>query len=126
MSNSPMVRRVGQVAINVQDVERASAFYRDILGIPFIWSNGRLAFLQCGEVRLLLERAEAPEFDHRSSILYLDVEDIDRAFTDFSERGVEFIDEPHRVGDLGSVSVWMAFFRDGEGNTMALQCERSV
>ena len=71
------ISRLGQVAINVHDVARATAFYRDRLGLPLLFTAGNLAFFDCGGVRLMLDRAEKPEFDHPSSILYFAVPDID-------------------------------------------------
>ena len=118
------IRSLGQVGIRVKDMERATRFYRDVLGLPFIWGSDGLSFFQCGSLRLLLDIPEQPEFDHPSSVLYFDVADIDRAAADLESRGVTFRDRPHHIGDLGSVSVWMAFFEDGEGNVLALQSER--
>ena len=73
------IARLGQVAVNVQDVARATAFYRDVLGLPFLFAAGQLAFFDCGGVRLMLDRPEKPEFDHPSSILYFLVPDIQAA-----------------------------------------------
>jgi predicted enzyme related to lactoylglutathione lyase len=118
------IRALEQVAMPAHDMDRAVAFYRDTLQLPFIWSNGQLAFFQLGTVRLLLEKPESPAFDHPGSILYFDVEDIDSAVTDLQSRGVTFESPPHHIGDLGSVAVYMAFFPDSEGNLLALQSER--
>jgi|SRR5579862_600135 len=65
------IMRVGQIAVPVHDVGRATAFYRDVLGLPFLFSAGQLAFFDCGGVRLMLDKPEKAEFDHPSSILYL-------------------------------------------------------
>lgn len=72
------ISRIGQIAINVQDLDRATAFYRDILGLPFLFSAGKLTFFDCGGVRLM-GRPERRDLDHPSSILYFVVPDI-RAF----------------------------------------------
>lgn len=61
---NPGITRIGQIAINVQDVERATAFYRDVLGLPLLFTAGQLAFFDCGGVRLMLSYPEMPEFDH--------------------------------------------------------------
>lgn len=61
---------IGQIAINAHDVDRATAFYRDVLGLPHLFRAGQLSFFNCGGVRLMLDRAENPETDHPSSILY--------------------------------------------------------
>lgn len=70
------ISRLGQIAINVHDPQRALAFYRDVLGLPLLFTAGELAFFDCSGVRLMLSRAEKPEFNHPSSILYFSVPDI--------------------------------------------------
>lgn len=120
-----LIRKLGQAALPVHDVDRAVAFYRDVLGFSYLWSNQHMAFFDCGGVRLLLEIPEKPEFDHPGSVLYFDVESVDRAVAEYTRLGVAFDAPPHHVGDLGQVSVWMAFFRDSEGNLLALQEERA-
>ena len=62
---------IGQISIIVADLERATAFYRDVLGLPLLFTAPKLAFFDCGGVRLMLGRAETPELDHPSSILIL-------------------------------------------------------
>lgn len=114
------------MALPAHDLDRAVAFYRDRLGLPFIWNDSHLAFFQVGDVRLLIETPESPEFDHPGSILYFDVEDIDQAVEVLERQGVTFRDRPHHIGDLGSVAVYMAFFADTEGNLLALQSERPL
>ena len=90
MSPEPQLRRLAQVAVNVQDVERATAFYRDALGLRHLFSAGALAFFDIGGTRLMLSRAERPEFDHPASILYYDVADIGEAHRTLAGHGVRF------------------------------------
>ena len=119
-----MIQAIQQIAVNVHDMERAKAFYRDKLGIRHLFDGGpRLAFFDCGGVRLMLGPAEKPEFDHPASILYLRVEDIGAAHREMKARGVPFRDEPHRVAKLPDREIWMAFFDDGEGNVLAITSE---
>src|SRR5213080_1425771 len=73
------ISRIGQIAINVRDLDRATAFYRDTLGLPFLFSAGKLTFFDCGGVRLMLSRPERPDLDHPGSILYFVVPDIKAA-----------------------------------------------
>jgi len=115
--------RIGQIAINVQDVERATAFYRDVLALPFLFAAPGLAFFDCGGVRLMLSRPEKPEFDHPASILYYKVEDITAAHQRLAERGARFEGEPHVVHKAGDHDLWMAFLHDSEGNLLALMSE---
>jgi predicted enzyme related to lactoylglutathione lyase len=117
--------QIGQIAINVRDLERAVAFYRDILGVRFLFqAPGGLAFFDVGGVRLMLGIAEKPEFSHPASILYYKVPDIAAAFETLTSRGVTFIDEPHLIAKMPDHELWMAFFRDSEENVLALMEER--
>lgn len=114
---------IGQIAITVHDVDSALQFYRDMLGIKFLFRAGNLAFFDAGGVRLMLDRPEQPEFDHPPSILYFSVADIHEAHTQLKSRGVKFDDEPHLIAKLPDREVWMCFFRDCENNVMALMSE---
>ena len=117
------ISRLGQIAINVSDVDRAAAFYRDTFGLPFLFTTGTLAFFDCGGVRLMLSRPEKPEFDHPSSILYFAVPDIISAHQEMLSRGVHFEDTPHLIAKMPTHDLWMTFFRDPEKNLLALMCE---
>lgn len=118
-----MLDDVGQIAITAHDLERATAYYRDTLGIPFLFSAPGMAFFQCGSVRLMLAVPE-PEHDHPSSILYFRVEDVEQAHRILAARGTAFVAEPRVVHRTQSADLWMAFFRDPEGNTLALMGEK--
>jgi methylmalonyl-CoA/ethylmalonyl-CoA epimerase len=118
------ISRIGQVAINAHDVERAAAFYQDALGLKLLFKAGPgLAFFDCGGVRLMLSRPEKPELDHPSSILYFTVPDIQAAFAKMKESAVKFEDEPHLLAKMPDHDLWMTFFRDSEGNLMGLMSE---
>ncbi|MGA2415044.1 MAG: VOC family protein [Candidatus Sulfotelmatobacter sp.] len=118
------ITRLGQVLVNVKDVERAAAFYEQKLGLKLLFkAPPGLAFFDCGGVRLMLDRAEKPEFDHPSSVLYFAVPDIQAAHGKLKEKGVSFEDEPHVVAKMPTHDLWMTFFRDSEANLMALTSE---
>jgi len=118
------ITRLGQIAINTKDVERAAAFYEDKLGLRLLFkAPPGLAFFDCGGVRLMLERAEKPEFDHPSSVLYFSVPDIHAAYGKLKESGVHLEDEPHLIAKMPSHDLWMTFFRDSEGNLLGLMSE---
>jgi methylmalonyl-CoA/ethylmalonyl-CoA epimerase len=115
--------KIGQIAVVIHDLERAVAFYRDALGMKLLFEvPPQMAFFDCDGVRLMLSLPE-PEFDHPGSILYFKVEDIHGVYGAFKERGVEFRDPPHLVAKLPDHELWMAFFKDSEGNTHALMSE---
>jgi catechol 2,3-dioxygenase-like lactoylglutathione lyase family enzyme len=115
--------RIGQIAIIVKDLARAVRFYRDTLGMRFLFEVPNLAFFDCGGVRLMLGPAEKPEFDHPASVLYYKVADIDATFAALKGRDVRFIDEPHLIAKMPDHDLWMVFFRDSEGNTLGLMSE---
>ncbi len=118
------ITRLGQVAINAKNVERAATFYQDVLGLRLLFkAPPGLAFFDCGGVRLMLNRAEKPEFDHPSSILYFAVPDIQMAYGKLKESGVHFEDEPHLIAKMPTHDLWMTFFRDSEENLLALMSE---
>ncbi len=117
------ITNLGQIAINVHDIERAINFYRDILGLPLLFTAGKLAFFNCGGVRMMLDTPEKPEFDHPSSILYFAVPDIKSAHRQMQQSAVKFEDEPHLVAKMPDHDLWMTFFRDSENNLLALMSE---
>ncbi len=114
---------IGQISTRAHDLDRAVAFYRDVLGLPFLYRFGSLAFFDCAGTRLLIETPPSPEFDHPGSVLYFTVDDIQASWAQFMAQGIDAVDQPHIVGKLETVDVWMAFFRDTEGNLLALMSE---
>jgi methylmalonyl-CoA/ethylmalonyl-CoA epimerase len=120
----PGLSQIGQIAINVQDVERATAFYRDTLGMRFLFAFPGLAFFECGGVRLMLSRAEDPKLDHAASILYYRVADIEATHQALAARGVRFESEPHLVARMPDHELWLAEFNDSEENILALMAEK--
>ncbi len=123
-ASGPGITRLGQIQIRTSDVDRAAEFYEKILGLKLLFKAlPNLAFLDCGGVRLMLDRPEKPEFDHASSILYFAVPDIQAAFGAMKEKGVRFEDEPHMIARMPDHDLWMTFFRDSENNVLALMSE---
>jgi predicted enzyme related to lactoylglutathione lyase len=115
--------RIGQIAINVHDLQRAARFYRDTLGMQWLFEVPQMAFLDCGGVRLMLGLPSGPEFDHPASILYYRVDDIQATRDALVARGVTFTSEPHRVARMPDHDLWIGFFPDTEGNVLALMSE---
>jgi methylmalonyl-CoA/ethylmalonyl-CoA epimerase len=123
ISENSALTRIGQIAINVHDVDRATAFYRDVLALPHLFRAGHLSFFNCGGMRLMLSPPEKPEFDHAGSILYFQVENIQAAFQRIKSAGAKFEDEPHLIARMPTHELWMTFFHDTEGNLLALMSE---
>src|SRR5579862_3670308 len=118
-----MLSQLGQIAFNVADLERSVAFYRDTLQVPFLFEFPGLAFFNCGGVRLMLDKPEGTETPAGNSVLYFKVADIRAEAQDLVLRGVKLEAEPHIIAKLPDHDLWMAFFRDPEGNLLALMSE---
>lgn len=117
------IQSIGQIAINVHDTNRAVEFYRDVLGLKLLFTAGQLAFFDCGGVRLMLSPPSSPEYDHRSSILYFKVDDIHSAYARLVEMKVKTEGEPHLVAKMPDHDLWLAGFRDTEGNVVEFMSE---
>jgi len=115
---------IKQIAINAHDIERATAFYRDQLGMKHLFSvPPKLAFFDGDGIRLMLSLPAKPEFDHPSSILYFKVDDIQQAAETLMGRGVTFVEQPEFVANMGSYDLWIGAFRDSENNILAIMSE---
>jgi methylmalonyl-CoA/ethylmalonyl-CoA epimerase len=125
-TTSAGLARIGQIAVNVHDLKRAVEFYRDRLGMKLLFEVPRMAFFDCGGVRLMLGLPEKPEFDHPASIIYYAVEDIRAAHRALAAGGVEFREVPKVVHRAETYDLWLAFFGDSEGNLLALMSEVSA
>lgn len=120
------IGQIGQISVNVKNLSRAVAFYRDKLGVKFQFEAGTMAFFDCAGIRLMLALPEKPEFDHPSSILYFKVKSLNDAFDTLASRGIVFETKPHLVAKMSSHELWMAFFRDSEHNCLALMSEKPL
>jgi methylmalonyl-CoA/ethylmalonyl-CoA epimerase len=117
------IMNIGQISIIVQDLQRATAFYRDVLGLPLLFTAPNLAFFDCGGVRLMLGRAETQELEHPSSILYFRVPDLNSAHRRLVELGVQIFAPPRLIAPMSTYDLWMSAFRDTEGNIHQLMSE---
>jgi methylmalonyl-CoA/ethylmalonyl-CoA epimerase len=116
--------RIGQIAIAVADLDRAVAWYADVLGLPLLFrAPPGLAFFDCGGVRLMLSRPEPPGTELRTSVLYYQVADIHAAHAGLRSRGATLVDEPHVIARLPDHDLWMSFCHDSEGNLLGLMSE---
>ena len=116
--------QIGQIAVPVSDIERAVAFYRDALGMRFLFqAPPGLGFFDCGGVRLMLDAPAKAQTESHSSVIYYKVPDLQAAFETLSSRGVLFEEKPHLIARLPDHELWMAFFRDPDGNLLALMSE---
>lgn len=118
---------IGQILIPVDDFERGVAFYRDVLGLPFLFAAPpHMAFFMCGTVRLLVGVRAAGERALRSATIYFRVADIQGAHSRLASEGVGFIAAPHVVHRTPNTELWLAEFTDPDGNRLALMSDVAV
>ena len=116
--------QIGQIAVPVSDIERAVAFYRDVLGMRFLFqAPPGLGFFDCAGVRLMLDGPAKTQAENYSSVIYYKVPDLQAAFEALAARGVVFEAKPHLIAKLPDHELWMAFFRDPDRNLLALMSE---
>lgn len=118
-----LIKEIGQVSIPVHNVAEACMFYKEKLGLNILFEQENMALLACGGIRLILSVPERAEFDHPSSIIYFNVDDIEDAYATLLGNGVAFTQKPHCVAKMDDNETWIAFFRDPDGNTQALMSE---
>ena len=117
--------RIGQIAVSVSDIDRATEFYRDTLGMRFLFSAPPgMSFFDCDGVRLMLAVPEhGAESRTGNSVIYYTVEDVRQATDALKSRVVHFIGEPHVIHSTDAYDLWMSFFTDPDGNVLALMAE---
>jgi methylmalonyl-CoA/ethylmalonyl-CoA epimerase len=115
--------QIDQIALPVENVDRAIDFYQSKLGMKFLFRAGDLAFFDCAGVRLMLSPPEGDEGTKRGTTVYFKVQNIDQAFEILTQRGVAFDDAPHLIAEMGTYDIWMAFFHDPDQNTFAISSE---
>jgi|SRR5690242_4462244 len=116
--------QIGQIAVTVQDIDRAVRFYRDTLGMRMLFQVPNMAFFDCGGVRLMLTLPEKDRPNELfSSIIYYKVADIQGAYSALTARGVAFFQAPQFIAKMPDHDLWMAAFRDPENNVLELMSE---
>jgi catechol 2,3-dioxygenase-like lactoylglutathione lyase family enzyme len=117
--------RIGQIAVVCKNVQRASAFYRDVLGLRHLFDAGpSLSFFDCGGVRLMLTTAERPQDDHPGSLLYYFVDHIDDVYAELTAKGVKGHSKPHMIARMPDHELWLCELEDTEGNPLGVMEER--
>jgi methylmalonyl-CoA/ethylmalonyl-CoA epimerase len=124
MSNEVGIRSIGQIAIAVSDIEEATRFYRDVLGLNLLFETPPgLAFFDCDGVRLMLTTKQGAEEDHKTSVIYYRVPDIDAAVKILKQKGVSFVREPQMTAKMEDHELWIAFFRDPDNTLIGIMAE---
>jgi methylmalonyl-CoA/ethylmalonyl-CoA epimerase len=118
------VSAIGQIALHVTDADRAEAFYRETLGLTRLYRFGQLVFFDCGGVRLMLDGGHAATLSSFTCCVYFRVENIAARVSEMKVMGASFDDEPHLIARMPDHELWMTFFKDPDGNQLALMEER--
>jgi DNA-binding CsgD family transcriptional regulator/catechol 2,3-dioxygenase-like lactoylglutathione lyase family enzyme len=109
---------LGQIVRSVRDIKESETWYRDVLGLPHLFSVGTLAFFDCGGTRLMLSQEKEAGAE---SLLYWRVADIAAAHAALQGRGVEFMNAPHMIfKHPDGTEEWLCNFKDGEGRPLGL------
>jgi catechol 2,3-dioxygenase-like lactoylglutathione lyase family enzyme len=117
------ISQIGQIALPVSDVDRAEAFYSEVLGLRKLYRYGDLTFFDCAGVRLLLEKTTDTKDMQRRGCIYFRCTDIALAVAELTKRGLSFTTRPHLIAKMDDHDLWMAFFTDPDGHTLALMHE---
>ncbi len=116
---------LAQCAISVRDLERSKSFYRDLLGLPFLFEAANVVFFDLGGVRFMLGEAGTRSINPGDTLLYFASADLDLAHQRLTAADVPCDASPHRVAPLGMIELWMAFYRDPDGYRFGLIEERA-
>jgi predicted enzyme related to lactoylglutathione lyase len=124
-SRKATVSQIGQIAITVSDVSGAVGFYRDTLGLEFLFSpSDTLAFLQAGDVRLMLSTPQGAGTIGKNSILYFKVTEIEKAHAKFVTQGAANERSPQLAARMPDHELWIGLLRDPDGNLVGLMEEK--
>ena len=122
--NRGHIDAIGQIAIAVSDIEKATAFYRDTLGLQHLFdAPPGLAFFDCGGIRIMLTIQNGADADHHSSVIYYKVADLAAATADLKDKQVSFDQEPQLVAKIPDHDLWMGFLRDPDQNLIGIMAE---
>jgi len=116
-----MIDRVLQLSIPVRDLLRATAFYRDVVGLELLFEVPNMAFFDCGGIRILVGTGEVAPKNSCASI-YFNTADINAEVARLREGGVT-MDDATRIAQLADRDVWLAHFYDPDGNLLSLMSE---
>lgn len=115
--------QIGQIALPVSDVDRSEEFYATVVGLRKLYRFGNLSFFDCAGVRLLLEKVHDGSTPRQAGCIYFRCADISLTVTELKRRGVTLTHQPHRIAKMDDHDLWMAFFDDPDGHTLAVMQE---
>ncbi|MDQ7050976.1 MAG: VOC family protein [Enterobacterales bacterium] len=125
--NKPLIDSIGQIAICITDLEQSLHFYQHILGFDLLFEvPPNMAFLQCGNIRLMLTTQQGEAQDHHTSVIYYRVSDLNKAVAALKQKGVAFIREPQLTAKMPDHELWQGFIRDPDENLIGIMTEKQL
>ena len=115
--------QIGQIALPSSDVDRSETFYEKVLGLRRLYRFGDLCFFDCAGVRLMIDKVEGSDTVKPQGCIYFRCADIALAVSELEKRGLSFTSKPHLIAKMDDHDLWMAFFTDPDGHTLALMQE---
>jgi methylmalonyl-CoA/ethylmalonyl-CoA epimerase len=117
------LNQISQIALPVVDTDRAEAFYEKVIGLRKLYRFGDLSFFDCAGVRLLLDKVRDRLEFRPQGCIYFRCADIALTVAELERRGITFTDRPHLIAAMDDHDLWMAFFNDPDGHTLAVMQE---
>lgn len=127
MTQDTKIESIGQIAIAITDIKKSVIFYQDVLGLELLFEvPSGMAMFNCGGVRLMLSTQQGSEHDHRTSVIYYKVKNIEDSAIAIKKNGATFIQEPQLVAKMVDHDLWMGFVRDPDENLVGIMAELPV
>ncbi len=124
MPVNSIISSIGQVAIAITDLETSLSFYHQKLGLPLLFEvPPNMAFLTCGDIRLMLTKLQGDPKDHKTSVIYYKVKDLSAAVEQIKLSGIDFIQEPQLTAKMSDHELWQGFIRDPDNNLIGIMAE---
>ncbi|WP_394174153.1 VOC family protein [Thalassotalea litorea] len=121
------IKKVGQIAIAVSDVNVAKQFYCDVLGLALLFDVlPAMAFIQAGDTRIMLTQLQGNEKDHHTSVIYYQVDDIDSYANKLRDQEIDFEQKPQLAAKMPDHELWLGFLRDPDNNLLAIMAEKPL
>ncbi len=121
-----MIDKIGQIAITVSNIEKSMLFYRDTIGLKYLFHDNNVALFDLNGIRLMLGKNESDQKKPFGMIIYFMVNEINSEFEKIKNKGVKTIREPHFTAKYNDKEIWLAFFKDMDENIFALMEERRL
>jgi methylmalonyl-CoA/ethylmalonyl-CoA epimerase len=112
-----------QIATTVKDIDRATSFYRDVLGLQVLMTPPNMAFFNCGGVRLYLSCGDGSEHG-RNSYVYFRTSDMNTLLVELRAKTVSIHQEPQVIARMPDHDLWLMWIKDSEGNLLGIMEER--